>query len=422
MSLTVSPAEIVGASRSPLLATPDSWPRRPLGEVATIVNGFAFKSKQFVPGGGRRPLIRIRDIFNETTSVGYAGEYEEKYIVQPGQLIVGMDGDFNCTRWRGPEALLNQRLCKIVPDEEQLDLDFLTFILPGYLEAIHHVTSSTTVTHLSSRDVARIPIPVPLLREQRAIARLSGTVSTMQQSSASHLASAARAVQRFRLAALAAAHETAVGAAGNDGAVPLASLLREPLKNGYSARPVSHETPFRVLTLTSTTTGRFDSRHFKYTDEVFGEDSPLWLAPGDILVQRGNTAEFVGVPALYEGKAGEFLYPDLMIRVRVRPDVSPRFVWYMLLAPRARSYLRARATGSAGNMPKINQEILAGVRLPLPALEAQEQVVRKLDVAFALVDAVERRIATTSVQVEQSSRSVLGKILRGELAASEVVD
>ncbi len=105
MSLTISPAQIVEASRSPLLAAPDSWPRRPLGEVATIVNGFAFKSKQFVPDGGR-PLIRIRDIFNVATSVGYAGEYDDKYIVQPGQLIVGMDGDFNSALWQGPEALL----------------------------------------------------------------------------------------------------------------------------------------------------------------------------------------------------------------------------------------------------------------------------------------------------------------------------
>ena len=52
-------------------------------------------------------------------------------------------------------SLLNQRVCKIGPHPEELDLDFLTLLLPGYLRAIHDVTSSTTVTHLSSRDVAR---------------------------------------------------------------------------------------------------------------------------------------------------------------------------------------------------------------------------------------------------------------------------
>ena len=122
-----------------------------------------------------------------------------------------------------------------------------------------------------------------------------------------------------------------------------------------------------VLTLTATTSGWFDGSHFKYTDEEFPPGSPFWLLPGDIVVQRGNTAEYVGVPALYEGAAEALLYPDLMIRARVRPEIDPRFVWYMLLAPQVRDFLRQRATGSAGNMPKINQAILSQVPLPLPA-------------------------------------------------------
>ena len=122
--------------------------------MATILNGFAFESKRFVPDGGK-PLIRIRDIFNDHTTVGYLGEYDYRYIVQAGELLVGMDGDFNCARWRGSNGLLNQRVCKIGPHPEEFDLDFLTPLLPGYLRAIHDVTSSTTVTHLSSRDVAK---------------------------------------------------------------------------------------------------------------------------------------------------------------------------------------------------------------------------------------------------------------------------
>ncbi|HEV8650995.1 MAG TPA: restriction endonuclease subunit S [Actinomycetes bacterium] len=204
MSLTISPARIVEESGSRLLAAPDSWSRRPLGEVATILNGFAFKSKQFVPNGGK-PLIRIRDIFNKRTEVGYVGDYAERYLVQPGELLVGMDGDFNCTRWQGPQALLNQRVCKITPDPERLDLDFLTYVLPGYLQAIHDVTSSTTVTHLSSRDVAEIPIPVPPMTEQRWLARLFGIAESKQESSSAHLRAAYRVIGRFRQAVLAAA-------------------------------------------------------------------------------------------------------------------------------------------------------------------------------------------------------------------------
>src|SRR5207302_2576287 len=146
------------------------WPRRRLGDVAAILNGFDFKSNLFVPSGGK-PLIRIRDLFSDRTAVGYIGAYDQRYVVRPMELLVGMDGDFNCARWRGPEGLLNQRVCKITPDPEYLDLDFLTHILPAYLQVIHDLTSSTTVTHLSSRDIAVIPIPLPTITKQQQIAK-----------------------------------------------------------------------------------------------------------------------------------------------------------------------------------------------------------------------------------------------------------
>lgn len=204
MSLTISPEQIVAESTSPLLAAPDSWPRTPLGQIATIVNGFPFKSAQFAAGRGKA-LIRIRDLLRDATTVGFEGEYEERYLVQPGELLIGMDGDFNSARWRGPEALLNQRVCKVVPDSHRLDLDFLTHVLPGYLRAIHDATSSTTVTHLSSGDIAQIPIPLPSLEEQRRLAGIFDIAAAKRGSATLHVGSARRAIERFRQSVLAAA-------------------------------------------------------------------------------------------------------------------------------------------------------------------------------------------------------------------------
>ena len=116
-----------------------------------------------------------------------------------------MDGAFNCSRWQGPEGLLNQRVCKITPRQEHLNLDFLTHLLPGYLQAIHDLTSSTTVTHLSSRDIALLPIPVPPIDVQRRLASTLNQSKGRKASAASHLSAAKRAIERFRQAVLAAA-------------------------------------------------------------------------------------------------------------------------------------------------------------------------------------------------------------------------
>src|SRR5690606_20135618 len=98
---------------------------------------------------------------------------------------------------------------------------------------------------------------------------------------------------------------------------------------GYSGKPVSKQTRWRVLSLSATTSGVFSSAHFKYLDESDLDDRDVWCETGDILVQRGNTKEYVGVPAIYTGKSREFIFPDLMIRLRANPEViSPEYLWY----------------------------------------------------------------------------------------------
>jgi type I restriction enzyme S subunit len=95
----------------------------------------------------------------------------------------------------------------------------------------------------------------------------------------------------------------------------LESLLVFGPTNGYSPKAVEYETPVRSLTLTATTSGRFNGDHFKYISTEVPQDSSLWLRDGDILVQRGNTIGYVGVAAVYRGESNQFIYPDLMMKM-----------------------------------------------------------------------------------------------------------
>src|SRR5260221_2731420 len=162
MTLTVSVDEIIENSRNPLLKTRAGWKRVRLGDLASVLNGFAFKSAQFTRDEGM-PLIRIRDIGRDATETNYIGDFEERYIVAPGDLLIGMDGDFNCARWKGSRGLLNQRVCKVALRSEEYHPHFLDHVLPGYLKAINDATSSVTVKHLSSRTVEDIPLASPPL-------------------------------------------------------------------------------------------------------------------------------------------------------------------------------------------------------------------------------------------------------------------
>jgi type I restriction enzyme S subunit len=105
-----------------------------------------------------------------STETGYDGDFDPTYLVEPGELVVGMDGDFRAALWRGPRALLNQRVCKLSPREEFYSPRLMIHAIPGYLDAINAKTSAITVKHLSSRTVEDIPLPLPPRSEQDRIA------------------------------------------------------------------------------------------------------------------------------------------------------------------------------------------------------------------------------------------------------------
>jgi type I restriction enzyme S subunit len=97
--------------------------------------------------------------------------------------------------------------------------------------------------------------------------------------------------------------------------VPLQSLIVFGPQNGISPKPSSRSNAPRAITLTATTKGAFDPDCVKQVEATIPQDSEFWLRSGDLLFQRGNTREYVGIAAYYTGKSGLFLYPDLMMKV-----------------------------------------------------------------------------------------------------------
>ena len=147
---------------------PTHWNVSRISEVTTLLNGYPFDSEYFMRGEGT-PLVRIRDLNGVETEVNYSGPVIESAWIQPGDVIIGMDGDFNVARWRGQRALLNQRMCCLRP-RGGTESGFIAYILPLPLQVINDLTYSTTVKHLSSGDVRQIRLGAPTEAEQLAIA------------------------------------------------------------------------------------------------------------------------------------------------------------------------------------------------------------------------------------------------------------
>ena len=177
--------------------------------------------------------------------------------------------------------------------------------------------------------------------------------------------------------------------------------------NGFSPKAVEYETLTRSLTLSATTLGRFNGKYSKFITTDVPPDSDLWLRDGDILVQRGNTIEYVGVAAVYRGEPNRFVYPDLMMKLRVSSAFDVGYIHLAMSQEAARNFLRARASGTSGTMPKINQATLKSLPIPIPPLAEQLRIVAKVDQLMVLVDQLETQLAASRATSKKLMEAVV---------------
>ncbi|MDC3060398.1 restriction endonuclease subunit S [Candidatus Pelagibacter sp.] len=158
------------------------WSKVKLRDLLEVQNGYAFNSKEFNTLDGM-PLIRIRDLKNGvSTKTYYTGKYEKKYIVHSGDFLIGMDGEFRCYQWKGKNALLNQRVCRLQNFSKKLNPKFLYYIINKELKLIEDKTGFITVKHLSSNTIKEIEVSLPSIKEQELIvAKLDAVFSEIDK-------------------------------------------------------------------------------------------------------------------------------------------------------------------------------------------------------------------------------------------------
>jgi type I restriction enzyme S subunit len=456
MSLVV-PFEDLFSNESGLLSSHRSWKRIELGQVLSIVNGFAFKSELFSKNSGF-PLIRIRDIIKNKTETFYAGEYSNEYIVCSGDLLVGMDGNFLCSEWCGERALLNQRVCKLIPNENYVNKKFLLYGINGYLSAIQNATSSVTVGHLSSKDILRIPFPLPPLTEQqRIVAKLEKLMAKLDQCKA-RLEKIPTILKRFRQSVLAAAcsGELTKGWRKENTKITPADQLMKAL---ISSEPEKYLDIFELssdcilpLTWCWVPLGRLGiflggGTPSKSNPDFWSGTIP-WVSPKDMkkdvlydsidhiseeallnsstkLVPEGSILFVIRGMILNHTLPVALTKKEMAINQDMKALVPefPNMRMYLLIASKfLSSKILFFVKESTHGTRRLETALLKNWAFPIPPLAEQEQIVRRVEALFKFADQIEERYNKAKAYVDKLTQSILAKAFRGELVPQDPND
>ena len=140
-----------------------------LGDIATYINGYAFKPSD--RGLEGLPIIRIQDLTGNSYDVGYYnGTYPSKIEINDGDVLISWSASLGIYVWDRGKALLNQHIFKVLFDKIETNKWYFVFSVKYKLQEMELKTHGATMKHIVKKDFDNILIPFPTLEKQNNIA------------------------------------------------------------------------------------------------------------------------------------------------------------------------------------------------------------------------------------------------------------
>ena len=283
---------------------------------------------------------------------------------------------------------------------------------------------------ISGADLKQLPIPLPPLPEQKRIADKLDALLARVDACRERLDRVPTILKRFRQSVLAAATSGELtrewreerGDTREWPQVSMGSLLAD-VRYGTAKKCAYEAGKTPVLRIPNVVDGTINHDDLKFADFDERERAKLALAPGDLLVIRSNgSIGLVGRTALVSVREAGFLYAGYLIRLRPDPTrANSAYLSLFLASPASRTRIELTARSTAG-VNNINAEEIRALLVPLPSLEEQNEIVRRIGDLFTIATRLEDAASTSQTFAERLRPSILAKAFRGELVSQDPND
>ena len=378
-----------------------------LGEVATYINGRAFKPTEWEEAG--LPIIRIQNLTNSKTAFHYSSQiHEEKYRVKKGDLLFAWSASLGAHIWKKDDAWLNQHIFRVIPNED-VSKEYLYYYLSKVTAELYSKTHGSGMVHITKAPFMATPIPVPPLEEQqRIVARIEELFSELDAA----VATLERTKEQLAVYRQAVLKEAFAGCNAWNSCKFSDVLIN--MRNGYGKKPSDMGT-FKILKISAVRPLFLDLTECRYNSTPFQiEDT---ISPNDILFTRYNgSKEYVGVCAVVPSLSEEYGYPDKIIKCtpKIQNPVHSKYLAYYLSQGNAREYLRSKIKTTSGQNGISGTDIKNTI-IYIPDISLQKKIVSEIESRLSVCDKIEETVNTALQEAEAMRQSILKQAFAGEL-------
>lgn len=374
-----------------------------LTTVAEVQYGYPFDSSLFSEDENNIPLIRIRDVRPGEPSTYFSGEYPSEYIIHKGDILVGMDGEFNLAKWKSRDGLLNQRVLKLTGKNNQCLNGYLFHYMGPVFKKIELQTAGGSVKHLSAKAINRIKIPIPSLEEQKRIVGILDTFTDSIENLKQQIAQRRKQYEFYR--------DQLLDLEGKEG-VEMKTLgeVLVSLKTGLNPRKnfVLNSPNSNNYYITVRELSLFDIKPTDKTDKVTDEALLLInnrsnLESGDVLFSGTGT---IGRTALVKEPPNNWNIKEGVYTLKPRKNlIDSRYLIELLHSNIIIKKIDALVVGNP--IRSIPMKSLVLIPIPLPPLPEQSRIVSILDTFEASISNLEAQLEQRQKQYEYYRNQLL---------------
>jgi type I restriction enzyme S subunit len=406
------------------LSLPNGWEEKRVQDIAKVVNGYAFDSKDFKATNTIKSIkitnVGVNEFIEEIEN--YLPEKHKEtlqdYQVKEGNIVIALTRTIISAGLKVaivPEsyngALLNQRVAALVPNEKLVNQKFLyNFLTTDNVSkyVLAHV-NTLMQPNLSINDLRNLPIPLPPLPEQqRIVSILDQAFSAIERSrkNAERCLSLSKALFESYLQ----------GVFEEKGDVWVKKTLGDVCEFSQGIQ--------RDIKLQSEFQKANQVRFLRIVDFTQGNELPRYIDnPGEKYILNQNDVSLVRYGAstgfVCRGLEGALANNLFRIIPKSKKEISNDFLFIYLSAPFFQNVIKASMNGAA--MPAISFGLIKDVPFPIISIEEQQTIVARLDALSAETKRLEAIYQQKINNLEELKKSVLQKAFAGELKTETAI-